>query len=160
MAQCVLEAEPYNIKCCFADRDFLCGKPITTSIEERLEQSMAAVFFLTPNFINSEFCKQEHLIAQQMAFIRESKFRIVPVLLQDCQMPARFECITYIDGRNKSPQELIEDERGLYYALTNGRWHHTVLVARTGTCRACYYKASFNPHASLRGAPQKVFCLN
>ena len=95
----ILESEPYNLKCCIDRRDFMLGETIMSNINYALGSSVATVFFLTPNFVESNYCNHEKEIAYSM--FMEGGGRVIPVILKPCCLPDEFRNIQYIDDAFK-----------------------------------------------------------
>jgi hypothetical protein len=89
--------ERFKLSCIYADRDFQGGKDITANIREGMSQSLKVLLFLSPNFLQSGWCKYE----TDAAFITSMGCGyscITPVLLEECEIPATLVTLTYIDA--------------------------------------------------------------
>ena len=86
----------HAIKCMFSDRDFRPGKEIFQNITDGLEKSFKVLLIFTPNFVRSKFCKYETNFALQLAM--DSGICLIPVLLQECEVPNSIRHNTYING--------------------------------------------------------------
>jgi hypothetical protein len=87
----------FGLKCVFDERDFQGGKDITVNIREGMMSSLKVLIFLTPNFLQSGWCKYE----TDAAFISSMGCGyscLVPVLLDECNIPPTLVTLTYIDA--------------------------------------------------------------
>ncbi|XP_064612333.1 uncharacterized protein LOC135476280 isoform X2 [Liolophura sinensis] len=90
-----LESPPYNLKCCFSDRDFLPGKPIHENIEWLMPRCMKIVLVLSPSFYESGWCQMEERLAH--AFSATSGLGVIPLVHKPCQIPDTLKTLNYID---------------------------------------------------------------
>ncbi|XP_019622058.1 PREDICTED: tetratricopeptide repeat protein 22-like [Branchiostoma belcheri] len=85
-----------RFKGCVADRDFVPGKSVFDNIMYSIENSYKTLLILTPNFVTSEWCKYE--TEQALVESLKSKTgRVIPIMLQECDVPASLRTITYLD---------------------------------------------------------------
>jgi hypothetical protein len=87
----------FGLQCVFDERDFQGGKDISVNIREGMMSSLKVLLFLTPNFLESGWCKYE----TDAAFINSMGCGyscIVPVLLDECEIPPTLVTLTYIDA--------------------------------------------------------------
>ncbi|XP_060575435.1 uncharacterized protein LOC132732927 [Ruditapes philippinarum] len=87
----------FGLQCVFDERDFQGGKDITVNIREGMMSSLKVLLFLTQNFLESGWCKYE----TDAAFINSMGCGyscIVPVLLEECEIPPTLVTLTYIDA--------------------------------------------------------------
>ena len=87
----------FGLQCVFDERDFQGGKDITVNIREGMMSSLKVLLFLTPNFLESGWCKYE----TDAAFVNSMGCGyscIVPVLLEECPIPPTLVTLTYIDA--------------------------------------------------------------
>ncbi|CAH1268131.1 TLR1 [Branchiostoma lanceolatum] len=85
-----------RFKGCVADRDFLPGKSVFDNIIHSIENSYKTLLILTPNFVTSEWCKYEteHALYESL---RGKSGRVIPIMLDKCDVPASLHTITYFD---------------------------------------------------------------
>ncbi|CAH1268404.1 TLR1 [Branchiostoma lanceolatum] len=91
-----LEGEE-GLKGCIADRDFQLGKPILGNITGAIKDSANVLIILTPDLVQSRWCKHEMNEAFH-AMVEEGK-PVISVLLMDCEVPDELKNITYLDAR-------------------------------------------------------------
>lgn len=103
-----LEADPYKLKCCIADRDFHAGKEVITNIEECMSQSMNIVLIITPSFLESHYCNYETSMAHEMMHTEGAK--IIPVLRRGGEIPSSLRFINYIDARDDVDDTEVVDK--------------------------------------------------
>ncbi|XP_066280339.1 toll-like receptor 2 [Branchiostoma lanceolatum] len=90
-----LEAD-LRFKGCVADRDFVPGKRVIDNIIYSIENSYKTLLILTPNFVTSEWCKDETQQAL-MESLKSKTGRVIPIMLDKCDVPASVRTITYLD---------------------------------------------------------------
>ncbi|CAC5365549.1 TLR13 [Mytilus coruscus] len=84
---------------CIADRDFEPGKFIFENIENSLIKSSKILLVITNNFVNSYWCQFE--TNQTLLESKESrKDCIIPLYLEECDIPDKLRHITYADFTN------------------------------------------------------------
>lgn len=81
-------------------RDFEIGVPSVINMERAVEQCTKTLLVLTPNWVRSEFTQFEGIMLQSEDPIGLRK-KILPLMLEDCQLPRRLNILTYADFRNK-----------------------------------------------------------
>jgi hypothetical protein len=91
------ELESQNFKCCIHIRDFMPGDTIVDNISNAIYGSRVTLAILSPDFIASEWCKDE----LQRALTRSMRHhRVIPILYKDCEIPLALRHRTYIDYAN------------------------------------------------------------
>ncbi|KAI8480766.1 hypothetical protein Bbelb_415080 [Branchiostoma belcheri] len=86
----------WSFKACVVDRDFVPGESAFKNIIYSIENSYKTLLILTPNFVTSEWCKYE--TEQALVESLKSKTgRVIPIMLQECDVPASLRTITYLD---------------------------------------------------------------
>ncbi|XP_045157464.2 uncharacterized protein LOC123523822 [Mercenaria mercenaria] len=75
-----LEGE-YNFKLCMHFRDFLPGEAIANNIVSAIESSRRTIMILSPEYVQSEWCRMEYQKAQHEML--KLKHKIIPVVLAD-----------------------------------------------------------------------------
>ncbi|XP_019641753.1 PREDICTED: uncharacterized protein LOC109483216 [Branchiostoma belcheri] len=92
-----LEGE-HHLKGCIAERDFQLGKYVLDNITATIKQSAKVLVILTPDLLQSKWCKHEMKEALH-AKVEEATESVIPVLLKDCEVPDEIKNITYLDAR-------------------------------------------------------------
>ena len=67
----------------WSDHKILSGQKISEKIKKKMDETDIFVFLLSPDFINSDACKEEWEYAKQLAEKGKPIFRI-PIILKDC----------------------------------------------------------------------------
>lgn len=86
-------------KGCIADRDFKPGRFIFDNIEHSITRSYKVILVLTRHFVDSYWCQFE----TNQALINSIESRsdcVIPLLLEECEIPDRLQHITYADFTN------------------------------------------------------------
>lgn len=111
----------YNIKC-VDPADFIAGKPVLQNINDLMVESMKMLIVITPNYLESNFCKYEKCLA---FFIHagESRHCLIPLLLEPCDdLPVELKQLTYIDAETERdiPARIVDalKNNGNYILLT------------------------------------------
>ena len=102
----VLESEPYNLRCCYSQRDFVPGKPIISNIEDCITNSRCTVILFSPAFLDSEWCQIEHTLATTHTITKPGSV-VVPIKLKPCELPISISTINYIDAAEGRVHEKI-----------------------------------------------------
>ncbi|XP_050400944.1 protein toll [Patella vulgata] len=92
-----------GFKLCLHFRDFLPGEAIANSIIQAIENSRRTIMILTPNYVNSEWCRLEYQKAQHEML--KLKHKIVPIILEDLSginsmdknLKSILDTVTYIE---------------------------------------------------------------
>lgn len=92
-----LEASEMGFKCAFHERDFVPGQSIFDNIVYFLKCSLKIVIVLTPEFLNSAWTKYETELAQILS-MNHDDIRIIPVVVQNCDIPDILKTLTYLDA--------------------------------------------------------------
>ncbi|KAI8506276.1 hypothetical protein Bbelb_157030 [Branchiostoma belcheri] len=92
-----LEGE-HHLKGCIADRDFKLGEYVLDNITLSIKESAKVLVILTPDMVQSKWCKHEIKDALH-AKVEEETETVIPVLLKDCEIPDEIKNITYLDAR-------------------------------------------------------------
>lgn len=111
---------------CIDTSDFEVGVPTLVNIEQAVSRSDRTILVLTPAWVESEWTEFESILAgtEDPAARRQT---LLPLLLEDCDIPKRLQTITYADFRDEArwPAELdrllgiIETERAVDDATKN-----------------------------------------
>ena len=89
--------EKYNLKCLYHIRDFTPGKTITENILNGIEESMKIVYLVSQKFKDNFMCKSE-LLYGIMASHKDCENSMIPVLLENIEMPREIQTINYVDA--------------------------------------------------------------
>ncbi|UCE60630.1 MAG: TIR domain-containing protein [Phycisphaerales bacterium] len=92
--------ENADLKVCIDYRDFEIGAPSPVNMEQAVERSRHVLLILTPNWIESEWTDFEALLIQTSDPVGVRK-RVLPLMLQDCELPKRIAILTYADFRSE-----------------------------------------------------------
>lgn len=66
------------------DSRFPLGVPLITSMERAIQNSRYTVVILSPNYLENSYGEFENLAAQHLG-LEESKYRLIPILREECQ---------------------------------------------------------------------------
>lgn len=89
-----------GIKVCIDLDCFEPGAPVITEIERATIVSRKTLLVLTPGYLQSEWAELENLLtASQDPAAR--KRRLIPVLLERCELPLRLKSLIYLDFTNQ-----------------------------------------------------------
>jgi len=97
--------EATGLKVCIDYRDFEIGAPSLVNMEQAVEKSRHTLAVLTPNWIASEWCEFECLLANTTDPAGRKR-KLLPLMLTRCELPLRIKLLTYADFTN--PSEHIE----------------------------------------------------
>ncbi|KAL3887877.1 hypothetical protein ACJMK2_000266 [Sinanodonta woodiana] len=101
--------------CCEYDRDNTPGTPLITFADDSIRNAYKTVLVMTKKAFQSGFVEHEIQMAMTHA-CNEKRKCIVPVLVEDCEIPSYLKVLNYVDARdnNKSsiwfPKLLMELE--------------------------------------------------
>lgn len=98
-AQLLPRLEQSGLRVCIDDRDFEIGVPGLINMERAVEQSRRTLLVLTPNWIAGEWTDFEALLTQTGDPVGRRR-KLIPLLLEPCQLPQRLAMLTYIDFTN------------------------------------------------------------
>ncbi len=91
------------------DTDFKAGSMSIDEMAKAVETTRHTIAVLTPDFVSSKWTKLETAMAQTLDPDANNR-KLIPVLLQDCDIPLRIRILHYRDMRNDSGwDELVED---------------------------------------------------
>jgi hypothetical protein len=89
-----LEGE--GLRICIDFRDFELGAPSLVNMENAVDRSRKTLLVLTPNWVASEWTEFEALLIQTRDPAGRGR-RILPLMVQRCELPARLAVFTYLD---------------------------------------------------------------
>jgi len=96
--------EKTDLRVCIDYRDFEIGAPSLVNMERAVELSRKTLLILTPNWIQSEWTNFEALMIQTEDPIG-LKRRLLPLMLEKCDLPRRLSIFTYADFRCSENRE-------------------------------------------------------
>jgi hypothetical protein len=97
--------ESRGISCWIDYRDFEIGLPSILNMERAIEKCGKTALALTPNWVQSEFASFESMLLQSDDPLNLNK-RILPLLLEPCELPRRIRLYTYADLTDKSDRPM------------------------------------------------------
>lgn len=92
-------------------RDFVTGKPGIMEMERGVIESKYVLVVLSKNYLESEWATFENIMAQTLDPAAINR-KVIPVLLDNCQIPLRIRILHYRDLRNNNEMQwdlLIRD---------------------------------------------------
>jgi len=119
-------------------RDFELGLPILVNIERAVERSRHVLLVLTPNWIQSQWTDFESLLTST-ADPAGRRRKLIPLMLQACELPARISMLSYADFTQPAEHEWQLD-----------RLVQSLLQARDSNPRS---KSSKRPRETAPAAP-------
>src|SRR5262249_44588756 len=106
------------------------GDSLTQRIQDALQASDALLVILTPASVSSEWCKRE-LSAGLVRELEEKRVLVLPVLLEDCDVPIFLRDKLYADFRKDFDSGLQDVLKAVSKILTTTRgrieapeWHN------------------------------------
>ena len=88
---------------CIDREAFELGEPTVTAIENAILTSRKTVLVLTPAYLASEWCDFESILLQTLDPAARQR-RLLPLVLEPCELPLRFQLFTYLDMTVESSQ--------------------------------------------------------
>lgn len=98
-----LETSDSGLKCAYHERDFFPGWTIFENITHFLKCSLKVIVVLTPDFLKSSWTKYETELAQLISMKPSCDVRIIPVVVQYCEIPESLINLTYLDATDAFP---------------------------------------------------------
>ncbi len=95
--------------------EILAGESLTSRIEEGIADANAFVILMSPHSMKAKWVKEELRIAIQRR-LEDDSFALIPILLQDCEVPGFLKDYAYVDWRGDTDTAydfLIRSLRGL-----------------------------------------------
>ena len=90
-----------DIPCHIDYRDSEIGKPALLCMEEAVETCDKTILVFTPNWVASDFSQFEAVMLQHDPPLNLNK-KIIPILLEKCDIPKRLKIFHYVDCTEKS----------------------------------------------------------
>jgi hypothetical protein len=92
----LLRLEEEGLRVCVDFRDFEPGAPSVTEMERAVLQSRKTLLVLTPSYLDSEWAEFENILAATLDPAARQR-RVIPLLLEQCELPLRICSLTYLD---------------------------------------------------------------
>ena len=92
------EIEKRGLKVCIDIRDFMPGEAIVQNIVDAIYGSRKTVAVLSPNYVKSDWCKDE---LQRAITLGITRHQVVPILYKPCKVPRLLLDKTYLDWTNE-----------------------------------------------------------
>ena len=93
--------EDKGLKIIIDFRDFKPGAPSLTEMERAVKESQKTILVLTPNYLNSAWSEFEAALAGTLDPAGKER-KILPILLQSCDIPLRISYLTYLNFTDPS----------------------------------------------------------
>lgn len=97
--------EDANLKVCIDWRDFEPGAPAIENMEWAAAQSRKTIPVFTPNWSESDWTAFEGLLVQSDDPAAKRR-RMLPIMLEKCELPKRLSMLTYLDFRSESDWDM------------------------------------------------------
>ncbi len=97
--------EQVGLKAFIDYRDFTPGEPSIKECERGVEKCRKTLLILTPDYIQSEWCEIENIMAQTLSPANRD-LRIIPLLKAECNKPLRIAALTHIDFTDSADPDL------------------------------------------------------
>jgi len=94
-----------EIKVIIDYRDFEPGAPSITEMERAVKNSWKTILILTPNYINSAWSEFESIMIATLDPAGRER-RILPILVEQCDIPLRINYLTFLDFSNLANSKL------------------------------------------------------
>jgi hypothetical protein len=98
--------EGAGLQVCIDERHFEFGISLLDNIERAVERSRHTLVVLTPAYLESEWAGFEAMLVQS-ADPAARQGRMIPLLLQRCELPRRLRALTYADFTDPDRQEEV-----------------------------------------------------
>ncbi|KAL3842916.1 hypothetical protein ACJMK2_020891, partial [Sinanodonta woodiana] len=90
----------FGFICCDHERDFLAGTKVIANIKYGIKNSEKVVCVLSKEGLDSEYLRLETEMAHKESIDKRDNL-LIPVLLDDCEIPEELKLLTYIDARKE-----------------------------------------------------------
>ncbi len=97
--------EQTGLKAFIDFRDFARGAPSIKECERGVEKCRKTLLILTPDYLESEWCEFEGIIAQTLSPANRD-LRIIPLLKDKCKKPPRIGMLTHVDFTDDADHDL------------------------------------------------------
>lgn len=98
------ELEQHNFTSFIDHKDFRSGASSVQEMERGVLETRRTLLVLTPEYLASEWCLFENLLAQTLDPAAVQR-KVVPVLLKKCNMPLRLQMLHYRDLSGDDPSQ-------------------------------------------------------
>ncbi|KAJ8313973.1 hypothetical protein KUTeg_008534 [Tegillarca granosa] len=102
VAKLILHLEDLGYICGNHQKDFAVGKTILRNVQDCLQKSLTLVILLSKEFCKSKWCEYDLHVAQQLKINKGTKLQIIPLVLDDCDIPDLISHITYLEIDTKN----------------------------------------------------------
>ena len=106
----------YELRVCIDFQDFCPGSFIIENIADSISTSRKTIAVLSPDFVNSGWCKKELMMALTRI---ENSHQVIPVLFRECECPWFIGKRTYLDWCNEDVRETFWEQ--LLRTINDGR---------------------------------------
>ncbi|MBI4671941.1 MAG: toll/interleukin-1 receptor domain-containing protein [Chloroflexi bacterium] len=96
--------EAANVKLWLDVRNFEPGAPILTEIERAVLNSRKTLIVLTPAYLTGEWTEFENILSQSLDPAARQR-RVLPLLLEPCEIPLRLCTLIYLDFTERARYE-------------------------------------------------------
>ncbi|KAL3842913.1 hypothetical protein ACJMK2_020888 [Sinanodonta woodiana] len=90
----------FGFICCDHERDFLAGTKVFSNIKFGIKNSEKVVCVLSKEGLDSEYLRLETEMAHKEGIDKRENL-LIPVVLDDCEIPDELKLLTYIDARKE-----------------------------------------------------------
>jgi len=97
----------FNLQVCIDFEDFSPGRYIIENVAEAIYSSRKTVAVLSPDFINSDWCRKELMMALKRV---NNEYRVIPVMYRECQVPLFLSGVTYLDWCNADVRDTFWEQ--------------------------------------------------
>ena len=105
----------FELQVCIDFEDFSPGHYIIENVAEAIYSSRKTVAVLSPNFINSDWCNKELMMALKRV---SNEHKVIPVMYRECQVPLFLCGVTYLDWCNEDVRQTFWEQ--LLKTIHNG----------------------------------------
>jgi nucleoside phosphorylase len=95
------------------------GSSILENIEQAILTSRKTILVMSPNYLEGNWCKTEFEILLQNRDPANEKSRLIPLLIQKCQLPLAVRSLTYLNFVN--PENEVTERQKLIDAVKTRR---------------------------------------
>lgn len=89
--------EKHHFKGLMDSRDFIGGLSVVRNVERAVKRSKKTIAVLTPSYVDSKWCQYEAVHAMTTAMNDRLDAFLIPIMLEQCDVPEYMRNITYID---------------------------------------------------------------
>jgi hypothetical protein len=81
--------------------EILAGESLTSSIAQGIDSASAFIILMSPRSMKAKWVKEELRIALQRR-LQDPEFSLIPILLEECEVPAFLRDYVYVDWRSET----------------------------------------------------------